>query len=113
MAERRHFWDDWTDEQVARHFRYYTPEQLTAWVQASGLDITCTDEDTLRAAAAIQYAATARVAAARPDNAEPASAASAGGSASVNRMDTLPPPRPRPARSRVRRPAASSASRIT
>lgn len=95
MDRPRRFWDDWTDEQVARHFRYYTPAQLESCIRAAGLDIACTDEDTLRAAAAIQLTATARV---------------TGQEVSVNRMDTLPPPRPRPVRSRMRRPRASRAS---
>lgn len=54
---RRHFWDDWSPEEIAAHFRYYTPAQLIAWEQRRGLDIECTDPDTLRRAAAIEVRA--------------------------------------------------------
>lgn len=53
MGERRHFWDDMTPEQQARCFRFMTPEQFLADVRRRGLDITCTNEQVIRNAAAI------------------------------------------------------------
>jgi hypothetical protein len=62
-----HFWDEMTETERARWFRYTTPDQLTGYMRRRGLDITCTDPDTLRAAAATQQAATERVARERAD----------------------------------------------
>jgi hypothetical protein len=71
-----HFrYEDMTEAERARRFRYFTVEQADAAMHAWGLDAAgCTDPDALRAGAAIQAAAEERIAE-READAEPPSAA--------------------------------------
>lgn len=51
------YWEDLENlptEEYARRFRYFTPAQLRGYLQDRGLDVVCTDEATLAAAARIQ-----------------------------------------------------------
>jgi hypothetical protein len=50
------YWDELGNlpaEEYARRFRYFTPAQLRDSMQARGLDVDCTDEETLTALARI------------------------------------------------------------
>lgn len=51
-------WHDYmTDDERAYWFAYTSPGQLDAYLKRRGLDVTCTDPETLRAAAQVQAAA--------------------------------------------------------
>ena len=54
--------EDMTPDEVAVRFRHFTREQLIESVRAQGLPDTCDDPGTLRAAAAVEVAAEARIA---------------------------------------------------